>query len=83
MKALTTTFALFFLSIGLHAEGDKPAHSAVNPAPRSGGWMNRHESFNQRVAKGNVDLIFIGDSITHGWEGKGKAIWEKLSLIHI
>ena len=77
MKALTTTFALFFLSIGLHAEGDKPAHSAVNPAPRSGGWMNRHESFNQRVAKGNVDLIFIGDSITHGWEGKGKAIWEK------
>ena len=77
MKALTTTFALFFLSIGLHAEGDKPAHSAVNPAPRSGGWMNRHESFNQRVAKGNVDLIFIGDSITHGWEGKGKAVWEK------
>ena len=77
MKALTTTFALFFLSIGLHAEGDKPAHSAVKPAPRSGGWMNRHESFNQRVAKGNVDLIFIGDSITHGWEGKGKAIWEK------
>ena len=77
MKALTTTFALFFLSIGLHAEGDKPAHSAVNPAPRSGGWMNRHESFNQRVAKGNVDLIFIGDSITHGWEGKGKTVWEK------
>ena len=77
MKALTTTLALFFLSIGLHAEGDKPAHSAVNPAPRSGGWKNRHESFNQRVAKGNVDLIFIGDSITHGWEGKGKAIWEK------
>ena len=77
MKALTTTFALFFLSISLHAEGDKPAHSAVNPAPRSGGWMNRHESFNQRVAKSNVDLIFIGDSITHGWEGKGKAVWEK------
>ena len=77
MKALTTTFALFFLSIGLHAAGDKRAHSAVSPAPRSGGWMNRHESFNQRVAKGNVDLIFIGDSITHGWEGKGKAIWEK------
>ena len=77
MKALPTTFALFFLSIGLHAEGDKPAHSAVNPAPRSGGWMNRHESFNQRVAKGDVGRIFIGDSITHGWEGKGKAIWEK------
>jgi beta-glucosidase len=77
MKALTTMFAIFFLFIGLYAEDDKPAHSAVSPAPRSGGWMNRHEAFNQRVANGNVDLIFIGDSITHGWEGKGKAVWEK------
>ena len=75
MKAPTITFALFFLSIGLHAEGDKPAHSAVTPEPRSGGWMNRHDSFNQRVAKGNVDLLFIGDSITHAWESNGKKVW--------
>ena len=34
--------------------------------------MKRHESFNTRVAKGNVDLVFIGDSITQGWEGRGK-----------
>ena len=46
-------------------------HSAVKPVPRSGGWMKRHESFNQRVAKGKVDLVLIGDSITHGWEGNG------------
>ena len=39
--------------------------------------MKRHESFNQRVTKGNVDLIFIGDSITHAWESSGKAVWEK------
>ena len=52
-------------------------HSAVKPVPRSGGWMKRHESFNKRVAEGKVDLILIGDSITHGWEGKGKSIWEK------
>ncbi|MEC9036020.1 MAG: platelet-activating factor acetylhydrolase IB subunit [Verrucomicrobiota bacterium] len=52
-------------------------HSAVKPVPRSGGWMKRHESFNKRVAEGKVDLILIGDSITHGWEGKGKSVWEK------
>jgi len=52
-------------------------HSAVKPVPRSGGWMKRHESFNKRVAEGEVDLILIGDSITHGWEGKGKNVWEK------
>ncbi|MDE0569216.1 MAG: platelet-activating factor acetylhydrolase IB subunit [Verrucomicrobiales bacterium] len=52
-------------------------HSAVKPVPRSGGWMKRHDSFNQRVAKGKVDLVLIGDSITHGWEGSGKNVWEK------
>ena len=37
--------------------------------------MKRHESFNTRVAKGNVDLVFIRDSITQGWGGKG--VWAK------
>lgn len=37
--------------------------------------MTRHESFNKRVAEGNVDLVFIGDSITQGWEGAGKRVW--------
>ncbi|MDD3588092.1 MAG: GDSL-type esterase/lipase family protein, partial [Thermoguttaceae bacterium] len=30
-----------------------------------------------RMAQGNVDLLMIGDSITHGWEGKGKDVWQK------
>lgn len=68
---------LMLLAGQLRAE-DKPAHAAVTPVPRAGGWMQRHESFNKRVAEGNVDLIFIGDSITQGWEGGGgKAVWEK------
>jgi beta-glucosidase len=50
-------------------------NDAVKPVPRDGGWMKRHESFNERVKKGNVDLIFIGDSITQGWEGPGKTAW--------
>ena len=24
-----------------------------------------------------MDLVFIGDSITQGWEGRGKGVWEK------
>ena len=53
------------------------AHDAITPAPRDGNWMKRHESFNERVKKGDVDLLLIGDSITQGWEGAGKAVWEK------
>lgn len=55
----------------------EPAHDAIKPVPREGNWMKRHESFNERVKKGNVDLLMIGDSITQGWEGAGKAVWEK------
>jgi beta-glucosidase len=55
-----------------------PAASAANPVPRTGGWwMDRHLKMNARVKEGHVDLLFIGDSITHGWEGGGKAVWEE------
>ena len=52
-------------------------HDAVRPVPRSGGWMKRHERFNDRVKAGKVDLVFIGDSITQAWEGNGKKVWAK------
>lgn len=57
------------------AKPDVKLHSAIKPEPRDGNWMKRHESFNTRVKQGNVDLLFIGDSITQGWEGAGKAAW--------
>lgn len=55
----------------------KAAHDAVQPVPREGGWMDRHKAMNERVAQGNVDLVFIGDSITQGWEGNGKDVWKE------
>lgn len=73
--------ALFLLSLaGPFAVGQdaKPAeHDAVKGVPRGGGWVKRHESFNTRVKEGNVDLVFIGDSITQGWEGRGRGVWQK------
>ncbi|MCE9561194.1 MAG: GDSL family lipase [Planctomycetes bacterium] len=35
----------------------------------------RHKEFLKITAKGEGDVIFIGDSITHGWEGAGKKAW--------
>jgi len=55
----------------------KVAHDAVVPVPRDANWMKRHEAMNARVAQGNVDLVFIGDSITQGWEGAGKEVWKE------
>jgi lysophospholipase L1-like esterase len=60
----------------VRAEDDKPA--TVVPMPRDGGWIQRHEQFNNRAKQGDVDLIFLGDSITQGWEGKdAQEVWQK------
>jgi N-acetylglucosamine-6-sulfatase len=52
-------------------------HSALLPDPRPDEWwQKRHQAMNQNAKKPH-DLLFIGDSITQGWEGAGKATWEK------
>jgi lysophospholipase L1-like esterase len=58
------------------AAQDKP-NDAIVAAPRDANWMKRHDSFNERVKQGNADLVFIGDSITQGWERAGKAAWDE------
>jgi len=58
---------------------EKASHAAVTPIPRDieTWWKDRHEGFNKRAQRGGVDLVFIGDSITQGWETEGKTAWEK------
>jgi beta-glucosidase len=56
-------------------------HSAVTPVEQTVDWAvkwwgPRHNAVNERLKKGNADLLFIGDSITHGWENTGKEIWD-------
>lgn len=75
---LSASIALMTLAcLALVSMAQESANDAIKPVPRDGNWMKRHESFNERVKKGNVDLLLIGDSITQGWEGAGKAVWEK------
>lgn len=53
-----------------------PKHAAVTPAPRTDDfWMQRNQLLNHQIAQGGFDLLFIGDSITQGWEGEGKEVW--------
>ena len=49
-----------------------------NPATKPLNRDNpRHKQFLKIVEKGEGDVIFLGDSITQGWEGAGKQIWAK------
>jgi lysophospholipase L1-like esterase len=72
---LATSFALFVAPAWAR---DPQEYASTKPVPRKdAGWQNRQKSMNERVKKGNVDLLMIGDSITHGWEGQGKKVWAK------
>jgi lysophospholipase L1-like esterase len=51
--------------------------SATEPKPRDAKWVARHEGFVAIAKKGGVDLLFLGDSITDGWRGRGKEVWDK------
>ncbi len=48
------------------------AQSATAPVPKD---VPRHEGFLKIAEAGGINLLFIGDSITDGWRGKGKAVW--------
>lgn len=64
------------------AAAPKPVvESAVVPVPRNDGSKARFDVLTDRVKQneGEHDIIFIGDSITQGWEGAGKDAWAKLN----
>ena len=54
---------------------------AVMPVPQNADpnswWMKRHAQKMELVKKGGSKVVFIGDSITHFWESKGRMQWEK------
>ena len=50
--------------------------SKENPAAKALNRDNpRHKQFLKVVEKGEADVIFIGDSITQGWERAGRKAW--------
>lgn len=55
------------------------ANDAIIPVSRTGGATNRQAQVLQRAREnqGPCELAFIGDSITQGWEGAGKNVWQK------
>jgi lysophospholipase L1-like esterase len=60
-----------------------PATVATNSTPRAAtpvpkekqGWMVQHDQNVALARKGNIDVLFIGDSITRCWSREGHEIW--------
>ncbi len=76
VSALIVTFCLASALPGVAQEAKKSA-TTTPVAKKDKNWVDRHEKFLAIAKKGNVDVLFLGDSITHGWEGGGKEAWKK------
>src|SRR5580704_17950863 len=78
MKRLFAAFGMLVLLMPAlvaedKKEGDKGKDDQANPAAKKLNRDNaRHKEFLSRIekSKGEGDVIFLGDSITHGWEGQ-------------
>ena len=53
------------------------AEGRLETTGKFGWWLKRHEQKLQETRAGGVQLAFLGDSITQGWETTGKVAWEK------
>jgi lysophospholipase L1-like esterase len=53
--------------------------STTQPVLKSSGEMKMHLQFLDLAKKGDIDLLFIGDSITDFWRrpDRGKAVWDQ------
>ncbi len=67
--------ALGFLAVSVQAQEAQLPKTCI-PANKMdvAWWKARHEANCARIEQGNVDLLLIGDSITHGWDGAGAEI---------
>lgn len=80
---LLPTIILLALSLTL-SSAKSTSIPAPTPEPQSAEWaqkwwMPRHEEklAQTKALKEKIQLLFIGDSITHSWEKSGKAIWNE------
>ena len=55
------------------------ANTALEPVSRADNahWMARHQAINARAQHGDVDLIYVGDSIVEYYEHQGKDTWDR------
>jgi len=75
---LPALFLILATSALLKAEPDAgtAVNTAIVPVPRDE-WMQSHKSYVSRAEKGNVEVLFLGDSITEGWRGRGADPWNE------
>jgi len=79
---MNTSRLLLLIAATLFALGSDAALRSVTPDPYGGNtncWqVKRHAEKLAEARRNPPAVVFIGDSITHGWESAGKDVWNRL-----
>ena len=67
MRLQLSIVAILFVGV---ASAAIPAMTPVSRGDADGWWMKRHAAKVAEAKAGGAPVVFIGDSITHRWEGK-------------
>ena len=60
---------------GALAQRGRELGPATEPMPPR--TMDRHDGFLEIAGAGDIDLLFVGDSITDGWDNRGEAVYNE------
>lgn len=67
-----------FMALNLLTSFWQAGAPATTPQPQTDAWwMTRHKQKLLQLRQGKTDLLFIGDSITQGWEDTGLRVWDQ------
>ena len=91
-------FFILFMGLLVFGACDRSPSTESNTAPtlsvtvpstqtawayENGSWhLQRHADFNEIARRGDIDLVFLGDSITQRWEEAGREVWDKYYSRH-
>jgi beta-glucosidase len=84
MKHVYILSVVAFITIVSVLHAEKPAappvkenHAVIPQCRIEEWWFARQAEKIGIMSKGDVDLLMVGDSITHGFEGIGSNVWKK------
>ncbi len=70
--------AIVGLLVSISMLGAQGADSTTKPQPRGEQWFKRHAHLNRQASGSRWQLVFIGDSITDGWQGEAvRDVWQQ------
>jgi lysophospholipase L1-like esterase len=77
MQALAGAFLIALIAIPVLAKDPPAPRTEENAVTPVGGTDKRQQTFLERGKDKEIQLVFLGDSITDFWLNRGKQVWEK------